>query len=50
IAIDFITGLLTFYNPVFKVLYNAILVIIDRFTKYVKIILFRNNYTVLKLV
>ncbi|PSN68125.1 hypothetical protein BS50DRAFT_491597, partial [Corynespora cassiicola Philippines] len=50
IAIDFVTGLLTSYNPVFKVFYNIILVVIDRFTKYAEIILFRNNYTVLKLV
>ncbi|PSN60266.1 hypothetical protein BS50DRAFT_506996, partial [Corynespora cassiicola Philippines] len=50
ITIDFITGLLTSYNPVFKVFYNTILVVIDRFIKYVKIILFKNNYTVLELV
>ncbi|PSN73781.1 hypothetical protein BS50DRAFT_474864, partial [Corynespora cassiicola Philippines] len=43
--IDFITGLPTSHNPVFKVFYNAILVVIDRFTKYAEIILFRNNYT-----
>ncbi|PSN58938.1 hypothetical protein BS50DRAFT_509480, partial [Corynespora cassiicola Philippines] len=49
IIIDFITGLLTFYNLVFKVLYNTILVVINRFLKYIKIILFKNNYTVLKL-
>ncbi|PSN58939.1 hypothetical protein BS50DRAFT_509470, partial [Corynespora cassiicola Philippines] len=50
IAINFITGLLTSYNLVLKVLYNTILVVIDRFTKYAEIILFRNNYTVLELV
>ncbi|PSN61615.1 hypothetical protein BS50DRAFT_504222, partial [Corynespora cassiicola Philippines] len=50
ITINFITKLLTFYNPVSKVLYNAILVVINRFTKYAEIILFRNNYTILKLV
>ncbi|PSN60763.1 hypothetical protein BS50DRAFT_505710, partial [Corynespora cassiicola Philippines] len=49
ITIDFITKLLTFYNLVFKVLYNTILVVIDRFIKYIKIILFKNNYTTLKL-
>ncbi|PSN75233.1 hypothetical protein BS50DRAFT_478592, partial [Corynespora cassiicola Philippines] len=49
IAIDFVTGLLTFYNPVFKVLYNTILVIINRFIKYAEIILFKNNYTILEL-
>ncbi|PSN58940.1 hypothetical protein BS50DRAFT_509476, partial [Corynespora cassiicola Philippines] len=50
ITIDFITGLLTSYNPVSKILYNTILVVIDRFTKYAEIILFRNNYTILELV
>ncbi|PSN63046.1 hypothetical protein BS50DRAFT_501204, partial [Corynespora cassiicola Philippines] len=50
ITINFITGLLTSYNPVLKVLYNTILVVIDRFTKYAEIILFRNNYTILELV
>ncbi|PSN61614.1 hypothetical protein BS50DRAFT_503730, partial [Corynespora cassiicola Philippines] len=50
IVIDFITRLLTSYNPVSKILYNTILVVIDRFIKYAEIILFRNNYTVLELV
>ncbi|PSN61586.1 hypothetical protein BS50DRAFT_504098, partial [Corynespora cassiicola Philippines] len=48
--IDFITGLLTSYNSVSKVLYNTILVVIDRFTKYAEIILFKNNYTILELI
>ncbi|PSN59061.1 hypothetical protein BS50DRAFT_509170, partial [Corynespora cassiicola Philippines] len=48
--IDFITRLLTSHNPISKVFYNTILVVIDRFTKYAEIILFKNNYTVLKLV
>ncbi|PSN65688.1 hypothetical protein BS50DRAFT_495323, partial [Corynespora cassiicola Philippines] len=47
--INFVTGLLTSYNLVSKVLYNTILVVIDRFIKYTEIILFRNNYTALKL-
>ncbi|PSN59275.1 hypothetical protein BS50DRAFT_508788, partial [Corynespora cassiicola Philippines] len=50
ITIDFITRLLTFYNPVFKVLYNTILVVINKFIKYAEIILFKNNYTILELV
>ncbi|PSN75668.1 hypothetical protein BS50DRAFT_478631, partial [Corynespora cassiicola Philippines] len=50
ITIDFITKLLTSYNPVFKVLYNTILVVINRFIKYAEIILFRDNYTALELV
>ncbi|PSN70569.1 hypothetical protein BS50DRAFT_487222, partial [Corynespora cassiicola Philippines] len=50
ITIDFITKLLTFYNLVLKVFYNTILVVIDRLIKYIKIILFKNNYTILELV
>ncbi|PSN62345.1 hypothetical protein BS50DRAFT_503192, partial [Corynespora cassiicola Philippines] len=50
IIIDFVTGLLTSYNLVFKIFYNTILVVVNRFIKYVKIILFKNNYTALKLV
>ncbi|PSN66565.1 hypothetical protein BS50DRAFT_442688, partial [Corynespora cassiicola Philippines] len=49
ITIDFVTGLLTSHNPVSKVFYNTILVVIDRFIKYAEIILFRNNYTTLEL-
>ncbi|PSN59115.1 hypothetical protein BS50DRAFT_447020, partial [Corynespora cassiicola Philippines] len=49
ITIDFITELLIFYNLVSKILYNAILVVIDRFTKYTEIILFKDNYTALEL-
>ncbi|PSN60321.1 hypothetical protein BS50DRAFT_506556, partial [Corynespora cassiicola Philippines] len=50
ITINFITRLLIFYNLIFKVFYNTILVVIDKFIKYIKIILFKNNYTILKLV
>ncbi|PSN74799.1 hypothetical protein BS50DRAFT_480979, partial [Corynespora cassiicola Philippines] len=50
ITIDFVTRLLTSYNLILKVFYNTILVVIDRFTKYAEIILFRNNYTALELV
>ncbi|PSN73780.1 hypothetical protein BS50DRAFT_482355, partial [Corynespora cassiicola Philippines] len=50
ITIDFIIKLLTFYNLVFKVFYNTILVVINKFIKYAEIILFKNNYTILKLV
>ncbi|PSN72554.1 hypothetical protein BS50DRAFT_483918, partial [Corynespora cassiicola Philippines] len=49
ITINFVTGLLTSYNPVSKVFYNTILVVVDRFIKYAEIILFRNNYTALEL-
>ncbi|PSN59323.1 hypothetical protein BS50DRAFT_508686, partial [Corynespora cassiicola Philippines] len=42
ITINFITSLLIFYN--------IILVVINRFIKYIKIILFKNNYTILELV
>ncbi|PSN75667.1 hypothetical protein BS50DRAFT_478632, partial [Corynespora cassiicola Philippines] len=50
ITIDFIIRLLTFYNLVLKVLYNTILIVINRFIKYVEIILFKDNYTTLELV
>ncbi|PSN65332.1 hypothetical protein BS50DRAFT_496641, partial [Corynespora cassiicola Philippines] len=49
ITINFITRLLTFYDLILKVLYNTILVVIDRFIKYAEIILFKNNYTALEL-
>ena len=45
ISIDFVIELLPLQDLATQVLYNAILVIIDRFTKYAEIILFRNNYT-----
>ena len=49
ILIDFVTGLLTLRDPTTQVSYNAILVIVNRFTKYVEIILFRDNYTIVQL-
>ncbi|PSN71620.1 hypothetical protein BS50DRAFT_486601, partial [Corynespora cassiicola Philippines] len=49
ITIDFITRLLIFYNLVLKVFYNTILVVVNRFIIYIKIILFKNSYTILKL-
>jgi hypothetical protein len=42
---DFITGLLVSRDPITKVTYNTILVIINRFTKYAKMIPFHNRYT-----
>ncbi len=42
---DFVTGLPALRNSVTKLMYNAILVIVDRLTKYAEIILFRNDYT-----
>ncbi|PSN71619.1 hypothetical protein BS50DRAFT_487075, partial [Corynespora cassiicola Philippines] len=50
ITINFVTRLLTFYNLVSKVFYNTILIVINRFIKYIEIILFKNNYTALELV
>jgi hypothetical protein len=41
---NFVTKLLALRDLVTKVTYNAILVIINRFTKYAKIILFYNKY------
>ena len=40
ILIDFVTRLPKLVDPATKQLYNAILVIVDRFTKYAEIILF----------
>jgi len=42
---DFVTRLPKLVDPTTKQLYNAILVIVDRFTKYAEMILFWNNYT-----
>jgi hypothetical protein len=42
---NFITELLALRDLVIKITYNAILIIINRFTKYAKIILFHNKYT-----
>ena len=49
ISIDFVTGLLALKDLITKVTYNAILVIVDRFTKQAEYILFRNDYTVVDL-
>ena len=46
---DFVTGLLALKNLTTKVIYNAILVVVDRFTKQAKYILFRNDYTAVDL-
>jgi hypothetical protein len=40
ILIDFVTGLLLFKDSAIELFYNAILVIVDRFTKYALIISF----------
>ena len=45
ILIDFITSLLNLTDPTTGKAYNAILVIVDRFIKYAKFILFYNKYT-----
>jgi hypothetical protein len=42
---DFVTQLPTSKDPVTGYAYNLIFVIVNRFTKYVKIILFRHSYT-----
>ena len=46
---DFVTGLPASRDPATKISYNAILVIVDRFTKHVEMIPFRNNYTAAQL-
>ena len=46
---DFVTGLLASKDPTTKVTYNAILVVVDRFTKQAEYIPFRNDYTVVDL-
>ena len=46
IAIDFIIRLLESTDPATEVKYNAILVIIDRFIKYAKIISYKKECTV----
>ena len=38
IAMDFVTGLLGSTDPATEAKYNAILVIVDRFTKYAEMI------------
>jgi hypothetical protein len=43
---DFVTGLLASRDPIIKITYNIILVIINRFIKYAKMILFHNRYTI----
>jgi hypothetical protein len=45
ISIDFVTGLLPSRDLATNISYNAIKVVICRFTKEVEIILFRNDYT-----
>jgi hypothetical protein len=46
ISIDFVTGLLLSRDPATNISYNAIKVVICRFTKEAEIIPFRNDYTV----
>ena len=45
ISMDFVTGLPPSEDKVTGIKYNAILVIVDRLTKYAEMIPFRNNYT-----
>jgi hypothetical protein len=46
---DFVIELLLLEDPAIELLYNLILVIVDRFTKYALIILFRQDYTAVQL-
>jgi hypothetical protein len=45
ILIDFVTGLPSSKDPAIGLAYDSILVIVDCFTKYALIILFRRDYT-----
>jgi transposase InsO family protein len=49
ISIDFVTGLPLSRDPATGLAYDAILVIVDRFTKYALFIPFRKNYTAVQL-
>ena len=43
--IDFITKLPKSKDPVTEITYNSIMVIVDRFTKYLIVVLFKKIYT-----
>jgi hypothetical protein len=49
ISIDFVTGLLVWRDPVTKVLYDAILVVVNQFTKQAEYIAFRKDFTAVQL-
>jgi hypothetical protein len=49
ILMDFVTGLPLLRDPATGLAYDAILVIVDRFTKYTLFIPFRKNYTAVQL-
>jgi transposase InsO family protein len=49
ISMDFVTGLPLFKDPATGLSYDAILVIVDRFTKYALMIPFRRDYTAVQL-
>jgi transposase InsO family protein len=49
ISMDFVTGLPVSRDPVTKVSYDAILIVIDRYTKQVEYIAFRKDYTAVQL-
>jgi hypothetical protein len=49
ISIDFVTSLLVLRDSVTKVSYDAILVVVDRFTKQAEYIAFWKNFTAVQL-
>lgn len=49
ISMDFVTGLPTSKDPTTNVAYDAILVVVDRFTKYAEYIPFRKDYNAVQL-
>ena len=46
---DFIINLLLSANPAIGEVYNGILVIINKYTKYISFILFKKDYLIAKL-
>ena len=47
-SIDFITKLLKSKDSVTGITYNSIMVIVDRFTKYLIVVLFKKTYTAIR--
>jgi transposase InsO family protein len=49
VSMDFITGLPESRDPVTRLKYDSILVVVDRFTKAIEVIPFQRNYTAVQL-
>jgi hypothetical protein len=50
VTLDFIVKLLSFVKPIIKIVFDSILVIIDRLTKYGYFILYKESLLIKKLV